>query len=361
MKYRYWFAALTGVSSREKLELLKIYKSPEEIFWIPEYRLEKEHRIPEKTVRALQAAKRDPGWEASYLQMAEQGVELVCIDQPGYPSRLLHIYDPPYGLFVKGTLPAGEHAVAIVGARGCSVYGQAVAKRLGQLLGEHGVDVVSGLACGIDGAAHRGALEAGGGTWGVLGCGVDICYPRQNRDLYRAMEQRGGLCSESPPGTQPLPYLFPRRNRIISGLADAVVVVEAREKSGSLITADCALEQGKTVYAVPGRISDDLSRGCLWLLSQGACVYYSEEEFLRELGIASVPKNGKNKKLIQNALEKNERLVYSVLDFSPLHLDQIIGQTGLEFQQAVVALFRLQCLGLVKEISKNQYSRTRLS
>ena len=175
MKYRYWFAALTGVSSREKLELLKIYKSPEEIFWIPEYRLEKEHRIPEKTVRALQAAKRDPGWEASYLQMAEQGVELVCIDQPGYPSRLLHIYDPPYGLFVKGTLPAGEHAVAIVGARGCSVYGQAVAKRLGQLLGEHGVDVVSGLACGIDGAAHRGALEAGGGTWGVLGCGVDIC------------------------------------------------------------------------------------------------------------------------------------------------------------------------------------------
>lgn len=361
MKYRYWFASLTGVSARDKLELLKIYKSPEEIFWIPEYQMKMEHKIPEKTVQALQKAKQDPGWEASCARMAEQGIELVCIDQPGYPRRLRHIYDPPYGLFVKGGLPKGEHAVAVVGARGCSGYGQAVAEGLGQLLGEYGVDVVSGLAYGIDAAAHRGALAAGGATWGVLGCGVDICYPGQNRELYQQMQLQGGLCSEAAPGTQPLPYLFPRRNRIISGLADAVVVVEAREKSGSLITADSALEQGKTVYAVPGRIHDELSRGCLWLLSQGASVYYSGEDFLQELGIIPAKKNQKNKKILENSLEKNERLVYSVLDFSPLHLDQILGRTGLEFQQAVVALFRLQCLGLVDEISKNQYSRTRLS
>lgn len=361
MKYRYWFAALTGVSHREKLELLKHYGSPEEIFWISEYQMKKEHRIPEKVIQALEKAKKSPGWEQAYFRMADQGIELVCIDQPQYPGRLKQIFDPPYGLFVKGGLPRGERGVAIVGARGCSAYGQAVAYRLARRLGECGVDVISGLAYGIDAAAHRGALEGGGATYGVLGCGVDICYPGSNRELYRQMPLQGGLCSEAAPGTKPLPFLFPMRNRIISGLADAVVVVEAREKSGSLITADSGLEQGRSVYAVPGRVTDELSRGCNWLLSQGASVYCSEEEFLQELGVFPDQKNKKNKKLMENALEKNEMMVYSVLDFTPIHLDQIIRRTGLEFQQAVVALFRLQCLGLVKEISKNQYSKTCLS
>ncbi len=361
MKYRYWFATLTGISQREKLSLLEAYGSAEEIFWNWEYQKEKAHRIPGEAAKALEKARVQPDWENRYLQMTEEGIELVCVDQPQYPERLKQIYDPPYGLFVKGGLPKGKHAAAIVGARSCSAYGQAVAERLAKTLSGCGVDVVSGMAYGIDAAAHRGALAGGGATYGVLGCGVDVCYPGRNREIYNRMQLQGGLLSEVAPGARPLPFLFPLRNRIISGLADVVVVVEARERSGSLITADSALEQGKNVYAVPGRVNDVLSYGCNWLISQGASILFSEEEFLRELGVFSPPEREKNKNLMEKTLEKNERLVYSVLDFTPLHIDQILRGTGLEFTQAVVALFRLQCLGLVKEITKNQYSKTRLT
>ena len=182
--------------------------------------------------------------------------------QEGYPERLMPFADMPSRLFVRGALPADEQkTAAIVGARICTAYGKSQAAFFAQVLAANGVAVISGLACGIDAAAHEGALRGKGKTFAVLGCGVDICYPKQNYPLMRRMlENGGGVLSEFPPGAEPLPWHFPIRNRVISALADVVLVIEAKEKSGSLITADYALEQGKTVFALPGRTTESAQR-----------------------------------------------------------------------------------------------------
>ena len=201
-----------------------------------------------------------------------------------YPRRLLEIPQAPKQLYVRGKLPEeGVPSVAVIGARDCSYYGQEVAKRLGRLFGENGIQVISGMARGIDGIGQQAAVQAGGSSFAVLGCGADICYPRQNQDLYDRLCKQGGVISEYEWGTPPRAGYFPPRNRIVSGLADAVIVVEARKKSGTLITVDMALEQGKEVYAVPGRLVDDLSSGCNYLIKNGAGILLDMEEFMEEL------------------------------------------------------------------------------
>lgn len=222
--------------------------------------------------------------EVKYREMREEGIELVTISDRGYPERLKNIPDAPYCLFVRGRLPGEDiPAVAVVGARECSEYGRYVARELGTALGRHGVTVVSGMAKGIDGISQEAALEGGGTSLGVLGSGVDICYPAQNRGLYRRLTEGGAVLSTYPLGTPARPQNFPPRNRIVSGLADAVVVIEARVRSGTLITVDMALEQGREVYVVPGRVTDRLSDGCNRLIRQGAGVVLDLEEFAGEV------------------------------------------------------------------------------
>lgn len=208
----------------------------------------------------------------------------ILLTDREYPRRLLEIPQAPKQLYVRGKLPEeGVPSVAVIGARDCSYYGQEVAKRLGRLFGENGIQVISGMARGIDGIGQQAALQAGGSSFAVLGCGADICYPRQNQDLYDRRCKQGGVISEYEWGTPPRAGYFPPRNRIVSGLADAVIVVEARKKSGTLITVDMALEQGKEVYAVPGRLLDDLSSGCNYLIKNGAGILLDMEEFMEEL------------------------------------------------------------------------------
>lgn len=208
----------------------------------------------------------------------------ILLTDREYPRRLLEIPQAPKQLYVRGKLPEeGVPSVAVIGARDCSYYGQEVAKRLGKLFGENGIQVISGMARGIDGIGQQAALQAGGSSFAVLGCGADICYPRQNQDLYDRLCKQGGVISEYEWGTPPRAGYFPPRNRIVSGLADAVIVVEARKKSGTLITVDMALEQGKEVYAVPGRLVDDLSSGCNYLIKNGAGILLDMEEFMEEL------------------------------------------------------------------------------
>lgn len=214
----------------------------------------------------------------------EAGIRVVERGERDYPARLLEIPDPPERLYVLGRLPEEKiPSVAIIGARECSEYGSYVAARLGECMGRNGIQVISGMARGIDGIGQTAALDAGGSSFAVLGSGVDVCYPARNRRLYERLRERGGVLSEYPPGTPALSRNFPPRNRIVSGLADAVVVVEAREKSGTLITVDMALEQGKEVYAVPGRVTDALSSGCNRLVKLGAAVLLDPEELAEEL------------------------------------------------------------------------------
>ena len=219
-----------------------------------------------------------------------------------FPLRFEGLSDVPQGLYYIGSLPDDNiPSVAVVGARSCSSYGRKTAFALGKFLAEHGVQVISGMAMGIDSSAQEGALAAGGKTFAVLGCGVDICYPRTSYAVYDALAVRGGIIAEVEPGTKPLAYNFPRRNRIISALSDIVIVVEAREKSGSLITVDCALEQGRTVYAVPGRLGDRLSDGCNYLIAQGAGILWSFEAVMEELdGMAALRKPRARHKAVQS-------------------------------------------------------------
>lgn len=215
-----------------------------------------------------------------YLYQAEQqGIRYITFFEEMFPKRLRHIPDAPFGLFVKGRLPEDEApSVAVIGARDCSEYGRKAARLFGSGLAEYGIQVISGMARGIDAAGQEACIEAGGRTYAVLGNGVDICYPQEAGRVYDAIEKQGGLISTYPMGMQPLPANFPPRNRIISGLSDFVLVVEARKKSGTLITVDMALEQGREVGVVPGRITDAMSAGCHALLRQGASVITDVEQ-----------------------------------------------------------------------------------
>lgn len=217
--------------------------------------------------------------------------ELRRADQR-FPARLRAIFDPPRALYVRGAGAVallGLRAVAVVGARSCSPYGAQVARMLGRELGAAGLVVVSGLARGIDGEAHRGALDAGGLTVAVLGCGIDRDYPASNAQLSRRIEENGLVVSEYEPGVEPAPWRFPARNRIIAGLSEAVVVVEARERSGALITADFALEEGRDVLAVPGEITSSLSAGTNALLKLGAAPLTATADVLELLGVEPRP------------------------------------------------------------------------
>jgi DNA processing protein len=261
-----------------------------------------------------------------------------------FPERLRAIFDPPPALFLRGSGEPdllGRRAVAVVGARSCSPYGAQVARMLGRELAAAGLLVVSGLARGIDGEAHRGALEAGGATVGVLGCGIDRDYPAVNATLSRRMEEEGLVVSEYEPGVEPAPWRFPARNRIIAGLCEAVVVVEARERSGALITADFALEEGREVFSVPGEITSALSAGTNALLKLGATPLTGVEDVLNALGIDRATPRGR-----PDVSETAERVLALVRD-GPAAPDELTIRASLDAGSISVALTELELAGLV--------------
>lgn len=286
----------------------------------------------------------------------EERIRQISSKSAEYPQKLNNYPKMPEILFAKGNLPdAKKPTAAIVGARACSPYGRIQAFRYARILSSAGVQIISGMAYGIDAEAHKGAMEGGTPTYAVLAGGVDICYPSGNRPLYdRILRENGGILSEQPPGMRARNYFFPARNRIISGLADLVLIVEAREKSGSLITAQWALDQGKIVYAVPGPVNEALSMGCHKLIYDGAGIAYSPEILLRELGI-----NCENK---VKSPEKNDlglasdlKLVYSCLDLRPKNPDYIVRKTGFSPAQVSNCLVELTLRGLIRESGRHYY------
>ncbi len=291
-------------------------------------------------------------------------VEPVLWIRGAYPSRLLPYGQMPKALFLIGEFPdPSKKTAAIVGARSCSAYGKAEARRFAACLASSGVQVISGMASGIDAWAQRGALDVRGRTFSVLGCGVNVCYPRENYSLYREIaEGHGGLISEFAPDALPLSWHFPIRNRIISALADIVLVVEARLKSGSLITADYALDQGKTVYAVPGRNDDPLSQGCNRLIAQGAGIATSPEVLLEELGLP-VSKNKekeKREKQIPPEWKKSGefRKIFTSLDSREITLSELQEKTGIEIPQLCLVLMQMCMSGYAEETAPGYYRKT---
>ena len=284
-----------------------------------------------------------------------EGIRYIRKEDKAFPEKLLELHDCPKGIYVRGNLPdPSKKSVAIVGARMCSAYGRATASYFARVLAAHDIQIISGLALGVDGAAHEGALMAKGKTFAVMAGGCDIIYPRSHVGLYENIRTTGGIISEEPCGYPPIAKMFPKRNRIISILADIVLVVEARTKSGSLITADFAAEQGRDIFAVPGRLEDELSRGCNELIEQGAGIAISPERMLEIMG--ENPKKSDNSKIfMQNVLAREENIVYSCLSLQPQSLEKLCSDTNLPIQCVTEAVMLLQLKGLAKEIGRNRY------
>ncbi len=301
--------------------------------------------------------KREEEMRKEYELLEQKQIGYIAYFEEEYPKRLLPYRDSPVGLFVKGNLP-DEYAptVAIVGARNCTEYGKQAAEYLAYELASHGIQILSGLAFGVDRAAHEGCLRAEGKTFAVMGCGVNICYPRENYRLYTEIETTGGIISEFVPGTSPAAMNFPMRNRIISGLSDVVIIAEAREKSGSLITGDLALEQGKEVFALPGRINDPLSAGCNRLLQMGAAVCLGPKDILDFFGLDTRVTSRENKKS-EKRLAKREKLVYSFIDSRPKSLEEIVTFCQIPVTEVLESLMTLELSGYIQSCGNQNYCR----
>ena len=278
-----WFATRTGMGDKMKCTLLSHFEDPEEIYFAPELEFERFGELSPSGVESIMD-KDLTACEEILESCQEKGIHILTYRDAAYPARLKNIPDPPMVLYYKGSLPAFDElpVIGVVGTRRASAYGLTAAKRLGYQIAACGGTVVSGMATGIDGTAMKGALTAGGTVVGILGCGADIVYPASNRWLYADTEKYGCILSEFPPGTPPVGRNFPRRNRIISGLSCGVLVVEAPEKSGALITARLSADQGRDVFVVPANIDVESAMGSNALMREGAIPVSSGWDILSE-------------------------------------------------------------------------------
>ena len=357
-EYLYWLFQIPGMGAVTLRRLWERFQSFQKIYNMEGSFLEQQGYLTKRTADHFDRWKQNlSDKREEYKNLSKKGIQFISVLDETYPNRLRNLYDFPMGLFVKGSLPRDQiPSVALIGARDCSNYGIQVAQRLAEDLGRAGVQVISGMALGVDGAAHQGTLRANGRTFAVLGSGVDVCYPRRHWSLYCQIPEKGGVLSEFCPGQQALPQHFPMRNRIISGLSDVIVVVEAREKSGSLITVELGLEQGKEIFAVPGAITDELSKGCNQLIRQGAGVITASEDILEYFQIPGDKTLNPYEK-IENGLAKKEKMLYSCLDFKPQFFDKIVEKSGLSAEEVMTLLVELEWKGSIIQSAGHYYEK----
>ncbi|WP_313885466.1 DNA-processing protein DprA [Desulfallas sp. Bu1-1] len=352
-----WHMILAGQANKF-WRIMDHFGNPREAWYAPDREfgcLAKAHR---NNLGELLSRRKDLNLHELANYLNHKDIKIIFFSDEGYPEQLKTIFDPPPVLFVRGQSRClHETGVAMVGSRRASHYGLSVAESLSRQLAEAGVNIISGMARGIDAAAHRGALQAGGKTIAVLGCGVDVIYPRENGKIMVEIIRTGAVVSEFPPGAPPEAWHFPVRNRVISGLSKVVVVVEAAEKSGALITAHAALEQGRDVMAVPGNITSKLSRGANGLIKQGAAPVLGAEDILEELGVgvifpprASDPSEGVKLTEIEQKLNK-------IINFEPVPLEVIVQQSGVPAGEVMSALMFLEMKGLVRQLPGKLFAR----
>lgn len=386
LDYWLWLSLKKGIAPEKMVAILERFSSPEEIYNMNEKALKKAG-LTKKLARHL-ADKDLSEVELIKERCKEVGIRILTLDSPYYPEKLRQIPDPPCVLYVRSRERMNLNdkiCIAMVGNREMSSYGEAVALNISAELANAGIVVVSGMARGIDGASHRGALNAGGTTVAVLGCGADIVYPPEHDRMMSAIIEHGMVITEYPPGAPPLPKHFPLRNRIISGLSDGVVVVEAPKRSGSLITADYALKQNRDVFAVPGDVTKKRSLGCNRLIHQGAilvnsaadvlreyevlyintlkqCINNSEDEYTEkqeasepaELQASEVEKEHAKVLSYENPryrdLPDAQRKIIGELSFDPVSLEQLLARTGLTVDVLSAELVMLEISGFIKTL-----------
>jgi DNA processing protein len=354
----YWlgFGLIPGIGPVRVRRLLDYFGDLESAWSAPSAELSRAG-LDQRAVEALTSRRGRIDLEAESSKLARLGVALVTLDDPSYPERLRQIYGPPIVLFVRGELrPTDDLAIAIVGTRRASPYGRQAAERISTDLVTGGATIVSGLARGIDTCAHRAALDAGGRTIAVLGCGVDVNYPAENARLSGEIVERGAIVSEYPLGTPPDAANFPARNRIVSGLTRGTVVVEAGETSGALITARFAADQGREVFAVPGGIFSPQSRGTNRLIQEGAKLLTSGRDVLDELHLETVGRQLELRDLLP--ADEVERAILRLLGPEPRHVDDITRASDLSAAQVGATLTMLEIKGLARHVGGMSYVAT---
>ena len=351
-----------GVGPRIRQSLLERFGSAQQVFEAPQNELLEIDGVGPKIAAAILAARHGRQAETELARCRELGIDLVARENESYPAALARICDPPGVLFCRGKLESrDELAVAMVGSRRCTVYGRQQAEKLAGALARAGLTIVSGLARGIDAAAHRGALEAGGRTLAVLGTGLASIYPPEHADLAAQVAQHGAVVSEVALDTAPLPGLFPQRNRIVSGLSLAVVVIEASRSSGAMHTVRHALEQGREVFAVPGRIDSLASEGCHDMIRDGATLVRHADDILEGLGPLAAPIRSSGTQTVQTArellLDDQEQRILNLVTLDPIHVDQVLSQAGIEPSRALATLTVLEMRRLVRRLPGGQFFR----
>ena len=360
--YAHWLFNTPGIGNATADRLLCGGRTCMEVYEMGEAELKK--ILKPKQVKSVLESRTTWDFAAERKKLEDSGIRFISRIDPGFPEKLKNIPNPPFALYVKGELPGEDRpSVAIIGARLCSDYGRYMARQLGRGLAQAGVGVVSGMARGVDGISQKAALAEGGKSYAVVGCGVDICYPDENREIYEALSESGGIISEYPPGTMPKANFFPLRNRIISALSDIVVVVEARLHSGTQITVDTALEQGKEVLAVPGRVTDRLSDGCNHLICQGAGVVIGVDDVIERLADwnykrESAAANMEKGNIFNAPLSSAETAILEIVDAIPVSFSYIsdkLGSAGLDIPvpNLLKILFDMCGRGLV--VQKGSY------
>ncbi len=348
---RLWLTNMEGVGVRTIKKLLLQFKSIREIYEAGYAALVEAVSDKADIITGQKSLSKAKMLYEKYL---ERNIKIIYPGHRYYPDRLLNIYYYPEILYVKGDARHLDmRGIAVVGSRNPSVYGKEIACHMAMQLAKKNICIISGLARGIDSAAHKGAIAGGGKTIAVLGCGINVTYPRENAELYAAVEKNGAVISEYGLDMPPAPGLFPMRNRIISGMSDGVLVVEARKKSGSLITADMALEQGKQVYSVPGRIFDACSEGTNNLIKQGAVAVTDAEDILFDLD--STKKSDMKAEPVTSELSPQEKKIYSLLSLEPVFIDDIIAKTGCGVTNTISTLYALCEKNLIKQTTEGYY------
>lgn len=354
LKYLVSFSRIPGIGPVKLARLREYFSSLEKAWKAPPKELEKAG-LDTKSAEAvaLLRSRIDPEEEMERLQ--QYRVNVLTCESPEYPWRLKEIYDPPPVLYVRGELlPQDEVSLAVVGTRRATIYGRQVTEEIVTDLARNGVTIVSGLARGIDSIAHRAALEAGGRTIAVFGCGLDIVYPAENARLARDIMERGALISEYPLGTKPKAENFPRRNRIMSGMSLGVLVVEAGESSGAMITAEQALQQDREVFAVPGSILSPSSRGTNRLIKEcRAKLVQNYMDILEELNLTIIPRQMEMKELLP--ADETESRLLKQLSHEPTHIDDICRSSGLGAAAVSSTLAMMELKGMVKQVGSMSY------
>ncbi len=359
-KRKYWLGLtrIKGLGPIRIIRLLRKFNNPQSIWRATEKELRRVKGIGNLALKIIKQRK-----EIKIEQIIDKinkcSIKYIVLTDKKYPKLLKEIYDPPPVLFYKGNISSINPAIAIVGSRKSTSYGRKIAKKLSYQLVQRGITVISGMARGIDSCGHFGALQAEGKTVAVMGAGLDYIYPPENRDLFYKIVDRGLVVSEFPPGVEPVAGNFPRRNRIISGLCLGVVVIEASKSSGSLITANLALEQGREVFAVPGNIDRKGSKGTNDLIKNGAKIVTNIDDVTEELFLYKDVEENKKQKNEKNhyQLTENEELILKILkEESNFHINGIIEESGLGAGKVNNLLLKLELKGLVNRDPGKKYS-----